>query len=70
MREANIAILVTVDRNLSFQQNVGASGIAVIVLHAPSNRRGDLLPLVSAITELLPVVQAGHVYRLNNRENS
>jgi hypothetical protein len=32
--------LITVDRNLAFQQNVAASGIAVIVLHAKSNRAG------------------------------
>lgn len=64
MREANIAVLVTVDRNLSFQQNIGASGIAVIVLHAPSNRRTDLLPLIASIMDLLPAVQAGQVYRL------
>jgi hypothetical protein len=39
-------IFVTVDRNLSFQQNVKASRIAVIVLQAKTNRLADLLPLV------------------------
>ena len=32
---------VTVDRNLSFQQNLPAFAIAVIVLRAPSNRLAD-----------------------------
>lgn len=64
MREADIAVLVTVDRNLSFQQNVGASGIAVVVLHAPPNRRTDLLPLVADLMDMLHAVQSGQVYRL------
>ena len=37
---------VTVDRNLSFQQNLSAFAIAVIVLTAPSNRLVGLKPLV------------------------
>jgi hypothetical protein len=37
---------VTVDRNLAFQQNVRSLSIAVIVLHAKTNRLADLLPLV------------------------
>lgn len=38
-------VFVTVDRNLSFQQNLPQYSVAVIVLRAPSNRLGDLLPL-------------------------
>lgn len=64
MRAAGVTVLVTVDKNLSFQQNVGASGIAVIVLRAVTNRRTDLAPLVSQIVALLPSVEAGQVYRL------
>jgi hypothetical protein len=37
---------VFVDRNLSFQQNLGSFSIAVIVLHARTNRLADLRPLV------------------------
>jgi len=39
-------VFVTVDRNLSFQQNLPAFAIAVIVLRASSNRLADLKPLV------------------------
>jgi hypothetical protein len=35
-------VFVTVDRNISFQQNVGSFSIAVVVLHAKSNRLADL----------------------------
>ena len=36
-------VFVTVDRNLSFQQNVGRLPIAVIVIAAPTNRLADLI---------------------------
>jgi hypothetical protein len=39
-------VFVTVDRNLSFQQNLDVLPIAVIVLSAPTNRLADLRPLV------------------------
>jgi hypothetical protein len=47
-------VFVTVDRNLSFQQNLDAFPIAVIVLHAETNRLADLRVLVP---DLLTVIQ-------------
>jgi hypothetical protein len=49
MRERGFATLVTVDRNLAFQQNVAATGLAVVVVHARSNRVEDLRPLAPVI---------------------
>jgi hypothetical protein len=39
-------VFVTVDRNLSFQQNLDVFSISVIVLQANSNRLADLRTLV------------------------
>jgi hypothetical protein len=39
-------VFVTVDRNLSFQQNIVSFRIAVVVLQARTNRLADLRPLV------------------------
>ncbi len=61
MRAAGFTLLVTVDRNLQFQQNVALSGLAVVVLHAPSNRVADLRPLVPALVETISRVAAGEV---------
>jgi hypothetical protein len=51
-------IFVTVDRNLSFQQNVKDLRIAVLVLRARTNRLSDLLPLIpgllSAVADCTP----------------
>jgi hypothetical protein len=44
MLEAGFSTLVTVDRNLVYQQNVASVGVAVIVLHARGNRVLDLVP--------------------------
>ena len=59
-------VFVTVDRNLSFQQNVPASGVAVVVLQAPTNRLRDLLPLLSELRRTITIAQPGRVYRLGN----
>jgi hypothetical protein len=48
-------VFVTVDRNLSFQQNVNVFSIAVIVLRARTNRLADLQRLVP---NLLPAIAA------------
>ena len=54
-------VLITVDRNLSFQQRVIDFNLAVIVLRASSNRLPDLLPLVPRVLAALPSVTPGHV---------
>ncbi len=48
-----------VDRNLSFQQNVAELTIAVIVLHAPTNRLVDLRPLVPRLLASIDSAKPG-----------
>jgi hypothetical protein len=50
-------VFLTADRNLSYQQDVSAFDIAVIVVAARSNRLDDLRPLVPRLLEILPTVQ-------------
>ena len=52
-------VLVTVDRNLSFQLNLPAFDIAVIVLRAKSNRLADLQPLVPELLASIPTAKRG-----------
>jgi len=54
-------VFVTVDRNLSFQQNLLAFAIAVIVLRARSNRLADLKPLVPELLACIPSAKRGTV---------
>jgi hypothetical protein len=52
-------IFVTVDRNLSFQQNLLNFEIAVLVLCGRSNRLADLQPLVPELLAAIPVAKRG-----------
>ena len=54
-------VFVTVDRNLSFQQNLPAFSIAVIVLRAKTNRLSDLRPLVPDLLAAIPTAKPGAV---------
>jgi hypothetical protein len=65
MRERGFATLVTVDRNLAFQQNVAATGLAVVVMHAESNRVEDLRALVPALIDAIARTSAGEVTRVD-----
>ncbi len=38
--------LLTLDKNLPYQQNLDSVRIAVLIIHAYSNRLADLLPLL------------------------
>jgi hypothetical protein len=48
-------VFVTVDRNLSFQQNVPEFAIAVMLLRARSNRLADLQLLVPDLLAAIPM---------------
>jgi Domain of unknown function (DUF5615) len=55
-------VFVTVDRNLSFQQNLASFSIAVIVIRAKSNRLADLRPLTP---QLLAAIESSHAGAVN-----
>jgi hypothetical protein len=59
LAETEFDVFITVDRNLSFQQNLPQFKIAVVVLHAFSNRLADLKPLAPKILEVLATVTKG-----------
>ena len=52
-------VFVTVDRNLSFQQNLVAFAIAVVVIRAKSNRLGDLQAVVPDLLIAIDAAQVG-----------
>jgi predicted nuclease of predicted toxin-antitoxin system len=59
LAEVEFDVFITVDRNLSFQQNLPQFNIAVIVLQARSNRLVDLKPLVLEVLAILPTADRG-----------
>jgi hypothetical protein len=59
MAGAGFEVLLTVDRNIRHQQNLAASGVAVVVMVAASNRLTDLVPLVPGVEAALRGIQPG-----------
>jgi hypothetical protein len=59
LAEKEFDVLITVDRNLSFQQNLPKFNIAVLVLRAHSNRLADLKPLAPQVLAILPSLIKG-----------
>jgi hypothetical protein len=59
LAEKEFDVFITVDRNLSFQQHLPEFNIAVLVLHATSNRLADLRPLAPSILSTLPTLTKG-----------
>jgi predicted nuclease of predicted toxin-antitoxin system len=58
-------VFVTVDRNLSFQQNLDMLPIAVVVLSAPTNRLADLRPLVPSLLAAIASAAPGNAIRVS-----
>jgi hypothetical protein len=59
LASSHFDIFVTVDRNLSFQQDLSSLPVAVMILKAKSNRLADLRPLVPALLAAIKSAQPG-----------
>jgi hypothetical protein len=58
--------LLTVDRNLEFQQNVSASGMGIVLVIATTNRLKELRPLVPAMLAAIAEVKPGQVIKVGD----
>ena len=54
-------VLITVDRNLEYQQSFKGVSLAVIVVHASSNDIVVLRPLMPMVLDLIPKAEPGVV---------
>jgi hypothetical protein len=54
-------VLLTVDRNMEYQQNFVGAEVAVIVMQAPTNDIVDLKPLMPAVLRAIPTAPRGKV---------
>lgn len=64
--ESDFDVFITVDRNLTFQQNIPKFNIAVLVLHARTNRLQDLVPLIPKILDALNNPQRGKAVSIHS----
>jgi hypothetical protein len=54
-------VIVTVDQNISDQQNLGDRSISIVILCGRTNRLSDLKPLVPAALDCLKSLRDGQV---------
>jgi hypothetical protein len=64
LAEHQFDVFLTVDRNLSFQQDVNKFNIAVVVMVAKGNRHADLQPLIADVLSVLGAVVPGQVVKV------
>ncbi|MBX3356738.1 MAG: DUF5615 family PIN-like protein [Phycisphaeraceae bacterium] len=65
MREAGFTVLLTVDRNLRFQQPITEYGVSVVLLASVGNTVECLLPLLPQLRRELPFIQAGQLVQID-----
>ncbi len=66
MLASNYEVLLTVDQNLRYQQNLAASGVAVLIILADSNRIEDLTRFVPDVEAALVGIQPGDVVEVGS----
>jgi hypothetical protein len=61
LAQVEFDVFVTVDRNLAFQQHIPKFALAVVLVHAVSNRLSDLANLLPEIERAIPNAPRGSV---------
>lgn len=61
LAEAEFELLVTVDTNIEYQQNLTGRKIAIVILRARSNRLTHLSPHFPACVEALQSIKPGEI---------
>ena len=65
LAEKEFDVFITVDRNLSYQQNLSKHEIAVLLLRAKTNRLADLIPLIPKILNNIPKTKPKEVITIS-----
>jgi len=70
LREASGSydVLITVDQNIPAQQNFSTLKIALVIIHAKSNRYEDLVLFVPQILSSLTSISPGSVVRIEPQD--
>ena len=62
--EAGFDVLLTVDDNLSYQQNLAGRRISLLVIRSKSNRVEDIAPHIPSAVAALASIKPGQVVRV------
>lgn len=66
LAEEEFDILLTLDKNIPYQQDLTPGRIAIMIVRARSNRIQDLLPVISDCLAALQQIQPGQVVRVGD----
>jgi hypothetical protein len=69
MTDSGFEVFITVDQNISYQQNPSALTVPVIVLVAENNKNEALKPLAPIVLEKLASLQPGQLIEIGLDEN-
>jgi predicted nuclease of predicted toxin-antitoxin system len=64
LAENEFDVFLTVDQNLTYQQNLRTFNIAIVLMVANSNRLRTLLPMMQQVREALEIIQSGDLIRI------
>ena len=64
LADGKFDVLITVDKNLPYQQNISTRRIAVLVIHAASNDIDDIRPHLEEMLAALQLIQPGQVVEI------
>jgi hypothetical protein len=66
LADASFDVMVTIERNLRYQQNLAGRKIALLIVRARSNRVVDLEPHFPACIKALRTIQPGAVVEVGS----
>jgi predicted nuclease of predicted toxin-antitoxin system len=61
LAEANFDVLITVDKNIRYQQRIPGRKLALVVIRSVSNDLDDIRPYVGAAVAKLTSIQPGEI---------
>lgn len=64
LAQSQFDVLLTVDKNIPYQQNMSGRPIALLIVDAKNNTVPTLATAMPAVLALLPTVLPGQVYRV------
>ena len=68
LAETEFDVLLTLDTNLRYQQNLAGRRIAIAVLRARSNRLGDLSPHFPACLKAVETIKPGDIVHVGDAD--
>lgn len=64
LAESEFDVLLSLDKNIRYQQDLKSARIAIVIVRARSNRIQDLLPVIPDCLAALQNVQPGQIVRV------